>query len=141
MAMNVGGGHETGTLSDINVTPLVDVMLVLLIVFMVTAPMLQTGVDVDLPDAKAQTIPDDSGNPIPTAVYTPEELYEDPKGVPPDLIVVFGDLLWRSVGTIGGDEDGTGVGVAFVECVEQVEPRGLIHVREPRCLEEACCRG
>ena len=36
-------------------------MLVLLIMFMVTAPMLQTGVDVDLPDAKAQTLPDDSG--------------------------------------------------------------------------------
>jgi len=57
MAMSMGGGRETGTLSDINVTPLVDVMLVLLIVFMVTAPMLQTGVDVQLPDAKAQTIP------------------------------------------------------------------------------------
>ena len=66
MAMNVGGGRETGTLADINVTPLVDVMLVLLIVFMVTAPMLQTGVDVDLPDAKAQTIPDDSGKLIVT---------------------------------------------------------------------------
>jgi predicted AlkP superfamily phosphohydrolase/phosphomutase len=49
-------------------------------------------------------IPDDAGNPIPTAVYKPEDLYEDPKGVAPDLIVVFGDLLWRSVGTIGGDE-------------------------------------
>ena len=66
MAMNVGGGRESGTLSDINVTPLVDVMLVLLIVFMVTAPMLQTGVDVQLPDAKAQTIPDDSGKLIVT---------------------------------------------------------------------------
>jgi biopolymer transport protein TolR len=66
MAMNAGGGRETGTLSDINVTPLVDVMLVLLIVFMVTAPMLQTGVDVQLPDAKAQTIPDDSGKLIVT---------------------------------------------------------------------------
>jgi biopolymer transport protein TolR len=54
---NIGGG----ALAEINVTPLVDVMLVLLIVFMVTAPMLQTGVDVDLPDAKAQTLPDDSG--------------------------------------------------------------------------------
>ena len=49
-------------------------------------------------------IPDDRGNPIPTAVYTPEELYGDPQGVAPDLIVVFGDLYWRSVGTIGGDE-------------------------------------
>ena len=66
MAMSAGGGRETGTLSDINVTPLVDVMLVLLIVFMVTAPMLQTGVDVQLPDAKAQTIPDDTGKLIVT---------------------------------------------------------------------------
>ena len=66
MAMSMGGGRETGTLADINVTPLVDVMLVLLIVFMVTAPMLQTGVDVQLPDAKAQTIPYDSGKLIVT---------------------------------------------------------------------------
>jgi predicted AlkP superfamily phosphohydrolase/phosphomutase len=49
-------------------------------------------------------IPDDAGNPIPTKVYRPEELYGEPQGVPPDLIVVFGDLLWRSVGTIGGNE-------------------------------------
>ncbi len=49
-------------------------------------------------------IPDDAGNRIPTAVYKPEELYGDPQGVAPDLIVIFGDLLWRSVGTIGGDE-------------------------------------
>lgn len=40
-------------MSDINVTPLVDVMLVLLIIFMVAAPMLVTGVPVDLPDSKA----------------------------------------------------------------------------------------
>ena len=66
MSMSMGSGRETGTLADINVTPLVDVMLVLLIVFMVTAPMLQTGVDVQLPDAKAQTIPDDSGKLIVT---------------------------------------------------------------------------
>lgn len=56
-----GGSGATGTLSEINVTPLVDVMLVLLVVFMITAPMLQTGVEVDLPDAKAQSIPDDTG--------------------------------------------------------------------------------
>jgi biopolymer transport protein TolR len=60
MALSAGS-TSGGALAEINVTPLVDVMLVLLIVFMVTAPMLQTGVDVDLPDAKAQTLPDDSG--------------------------------------------------------------------------------
>jgi predicted AlkP superfamily phosphohydrolase/phosphomutase len=49
-------------------------------------------------------IPDDEGNPMPTKVYTPEEAYPEVKGVAPDLIVHFGDLLWRAVGTIGGDE-------------------------------------
>jgi biopolymer transport protein TolR len=61
MAMSTGSGTSGSMLTDINVTPLVDVMLVLLIIFMVTAPMLQTGVDVNLPEAKAQTIPDDEG--------------------------------------------------------------------------------
>ena len=39
-----------------------------------------------------------------TAVHKPEEVYPEANGVPPDLIVHFGDLLWRSVGTLGGDE-------------------------------------
>jgi len=43
-------------LSEINVTPLVDVVLVLLIIFMVTAPMLQMGIDVNLPKIKAKTV-------------------------------------------------------------------------------------
>ena len=43
-------------ISEINVTPLVDVVLVLLIIFMVTAPMLQMGIDVNLPKIKAKTV-------------------------------------------------------------------------------------
>ena len=43
-------------MSDINVTPFVDVMLVLLIIFMVTAPMMQQGVDVDLPETTTQPL-------------------------------------------------------------------------------------
>ena len=50
------GGDELGDLAEINVTPLVDVMLVLLIIFMVTAPMLQMGIDVNLPRVKAKSI-------------------------------------------------------------------------------------
>jgi biopolymer transport protein TolR len=50
MAMDMGGG-KAGPKSDINVTPLVDVMLVLLIIMMLIAPMLQKGVDVQLPQA------------------------------------------------------------------------------------------
>ena len=49
-------------------------------------------------------IPDDEGRPMATHVYKPEELYGQVEGVAPDLIVIFGDLLWRSVGTVGGDE-------------------------------------
>ncbi|HEY2029466.1 MAG TPA: biopolymer transporter ExbD [Myxococcales bacterium] len=49
-----GGGDSRRPMTDINVTPLVDVMLVLLISFMVTAPLIQSGVKVDLPKASAQ---------------------------------------------------------------------------------------
>ncbi len=54
MAMSVGGGGRA--LAEINVTPMVDVMLVLLIIFMVTAPLIQQGVAVDLPQTKAPTL-------------------------------------------------------------------------------------
>ena len=53
-AVRRGGAHQP--LSEINVTPFVDVMLVLLIIFMVTAPMMQQGVDVDLPETTTQPI-------------------------------------------------------------------------------------
>jgi len=57
--MQVNSGK--GFLAEINVTPFVDVMLVLLIIFMVTAPMLTQGVEVDLPETKAvETLPEDS---------------------------------------------------------------------------------
>ncbi len=53
--------HKRGFLAEINVTPFVDVMLVLLIIFMVTAPMLTQGVEVDLPKTKTvETLPEDS---------------------------------------------------------------------------------
>ncbi len=54
--MGITGSKQYGAMSEINVTPFVDVMLVLLIIFMVTAPMMQQGVDVDLPKTKAAAI-------------------------------------------------------------------------------------
>jgi biopolymer transport protein TolR len=53
MGMSTGGGGSGAPMSDINITPLVDVMLVLLIIFMITAPMMTKGVEIDLPKAKA----------------------------------------------------------------------------------------
>src|SRR5262245_57084740 len=75
MGMTPGGGQGS-MLSEINVTPLVDVMLVLLIIFMVAAPMLQTGVPVSLPKADAQAIPDDQGKLI---ITVPKEFEKDGK--------------------------------------------------------------
>ena len=64
MAMNVASlsrrrGRRTrrGAMAEINVTPLVDVMLVLLIIFMVTAPLLVAGVPIELPDSRADALP------------------------------------------------------------------------------------
>src|SRR5918992_253116 len=56
MAMDPSSQRDA-TISQINVTPLVDVMLVLLVIFMVTAPIIQQGVQVNLPQAKAGAIP------------------------------------------------------------------------------------
>lgn len=51
-----GGGRGRAPMAEINVTPFVDVMLVLLIIFMVTAPLLVTGVPVDLPESRANAL-------------------------------------------------------------------------------------
>ena len=65
MAVTLGGSGRNGNgrrhqryrpLAEINVTPLVDVMLVLLIIFMITAPLLMTGVPINLPDSRAKAL-------------------------------------------------------------------------------------
>jgi biopolymer transport protein TolR len=52
MAFTDSNGHTRSALADINITPLVDVVLVLLIIFMLTAPILQSGIEVDVPKTK-----------------------------------------------------------------------------------------
>ncbi len=51
-----GGGKSRAVMSEINVTPLVDVMLVLLIIFMITAPMMQQGLEIELPETAASGV-------------------------------------------------------------------------------------
>ncbi|MEX0804831.1 MAG: protein TolR [Candidatus Binatia bacterium] len=56
MSMDASSSRDNTTISQINVTPLVDVMLVLLVIFMVTAPIIQQGVQVNLPQARTGAI-------------------------------------------------------------------------------------
>jgi predicted AlkP superfamily phosphohydrolase/phosphomutase len=50
---------------------------------------------------KLEALGDDQGRPIGTVAHRPEELYADPQGIVPDLLVYFGDLFWRSIGQVG----------------------------------------
>jgi biopolymer transport protein ExbD len=93
MAMDVGGA-KGGVKSDINVTPLVDVMLVLLIIMMIVAPLLQTPVQVTLPQAAhTQEKPDTSDQ---TVVYIDgqSQLYINAiQATEPELIRRLTDIL------------------------------------------------
>ena len=73
--MGMSGGDENGVMSEINVTPFVDVMLVLLIIFMVTAPMMNQGLEVDLPDANANSLPADTEDDMLTLSITESGQY------------------------------------------------------------------
>ena len=61
-------------MSEINVTPFVDVMLVLLIIFMVTAPLLTVGVQVDLPESSADSLPDEQ-EPLTVTINSKGEIF------------------------------------------------------------------
>ncbi|MBW2280572.1 MAG: protein TolR [Deltaproteobacteria bacterium] len=56
---SAGSGRRRGAISEINVTPLVDVMLVLLIIFMITAPLIQQGIEVQLPKTQSEGLTSD----------------------------------------------------------------------------------
>ena len=76
--MRLDGSDSLGgirsVLSEINVTPFVDVMLVLLVIFMVTAPLIQTGIDVNLPAAKAKAVVTKE-DPIVITVKSEKQIY------------------------------------------------------------------
>ena len=84
MAMSMGSGGKAGgrgrrrarraPVSEINVTPLVDVMLVLLIIFMVAAPMMTVGVPIDLPETQAQAMNSDT-QPITVSVNPDGQIF------------------------------------------------------------------
>ena len=91
MSMNSGRGGRRGRyrpLAEINVTPLVDVMLVLLIIFMVTAPLMTSGVSVDLPKTSAQQLNSDS-EPLTVSIKADGSIFLQ------DEAVEIGDLVTK----------------------------------------------
>lgn len=81
------GGKKKGAMAEINVTPLVDVVLVLLIIFMVVTPMLSSGVDVKLPKAKTAQEEKDMGQNLVIGVKGDGSVWVDKKGVTLETLV------------------------------------------------------
>lgn len=95
ISMNTGGarsgrrgrrGRSKALMSEINVTPFVDVMLVLLIIFMVAAPLLTVGVPIDLPETRASALNSDT-QPITISIRDNGEIYIQETAIPIDEVV------------------------------------------------------
>ncbi|HEY0157412.1 MAG TPA: ExbD/TolR family protein [Thermoanaerobaculia bacterium] len=94
MALRLGDNDELGDMAEINVTPLVDVMLVLLIIFMITAPMLTQGLDVSLPQAEGKSFELASNNPAKVTVTAAGAVYVDGTAVgSQNLELTLGPML------------------------------------------------
>jgi biopolymer transport protein TolR len=110
------GGNRRGRrspMAEINVTPMVDVMLVLLIIFMVAAPLLVAGVPVDLPDSKAGAL-DQEQKPVQISIDPSGTIFVDETPVP---------------------EDGLGARLAGIAAASREEGGPRIYLRADRQLD------
>jgi biopolymer transport protein TolR len=137
MAMQLG--KSGGVKSDINVTPLVDVMLVLLIIMMIVAPMLQKGVDVKLPVAANTTDKPETQDQTVVAVSADGRLFLNSVEVPEnDLVRRIGETLESKkakIVLIKADEDAPyGRVMAAMDSLRkaQVEDMGLVTEKKVR---------
>ena len=93
MSTSSGGGRgkngrrKPQRMAEINVTPMVDVMLVLLIIFMVAAPLLTVGVPVDLPKTKAAALTQSDNKPLELSIDVKGQIYLQETKVPLDSLV------------------------------------------------------
>jgi biopolymer transport protein TolR len=119
--MNVGGrGRHSrkrrAPMSEINVVPYIDVTFVLLMIFMITAPLVQTGVDVDLPQADAKTVEPNDTPPVIVSIKKDGSFYID-IGERQDEPVTEEDLYNR------------------VKAVLKNNPKALVYVRGDHSVE------
>jgi biopolymer transport protein TolR len=97
------GRRRAGRIADINVTPFVDVMLVLLIVFMVTAPLLTVGVPVDLPKTAAKQLPADQA-PLTVTVARDGRIYLGGARAEEDVALEALTARMQAIATAGYDQ-------------------------------------
>jgi biopolymer transport protein TolR len=125
-----GDGDDDSVLADINVTPLVDVMLVLLIIFMIAAPMLHQGIEVALPRAEAPNLPLKVEDPLVVSIDRDGGVYFRETRVPADQLVdrLQAQLAARPQDTVflKGDRE-----VAYgkvIEVLDLLHRGGIVHV-------------
>jgi biopolymer transport protein TolR len=130
MAFKPGRDDDDGMLADINVTPLVDVMLVLLIIFMIAAPMLHQGIEVALPRAQAKNLPLKIEDPIVLSINRDGQIYIRETRVPAEELVdrLKSQLAARPDDTVflKGDRD-----VAYgrvIDVLDTLQRGGIQHV-------------
>ena len=90
--------HSRKSISEINVTPFVDVMLVLLIIFMVTAPLLTAGIKINLPES-ASVLKNEKNDPVTVSINSKGEIYIQKKKISPN------DLIKKLVALRGQNKD------------------------------------
>jgi biopolymer transport protein ExbD len=130
MAMDVGGASRGKVNSTINVTPLVDVMLVLLIIMMLVAPMLQKGVNVILPDAQNTVDKPDQQDQTVVAVDSQNRLHlngiEIPRGSFADRVKAALEDKTERIVLIRGDKDASYS--AIMEAMDDLRGAGIENI-------------
>jgi biopolymer transport protein TolR len=132
MAFGIGNGNgdDDPILADINVTPLVDVMLVLLIIFMIAAPMLHQGVEVALPRADAKNLPLRTQDPLVVSVDRGGRVYLKEKAVDLDDLVerVKAQTSTRGDDTVFLKGDREVEYGRVIEVLDLLHRGGIVHV-------------
>ena len=136
MAFRIGDSDDSSPIGDINVTPLVDVMLVLLIIFMITAPMLHQGIEVALPQVQAEALPQRDQDPLVLSIKADGLVYVADEPLHPSLLQERLQPLLEARGAdqvfIKADKDTPyGAVAAVIDVVHRAGPSRLGLVTDP----------